>query len=154
MLATGYMPARSTNPQEDEVLRKPFRQNGHIHYRILKALRDGGKDFRKTPLSHAADVNYTVLLWYLSDMNEDGSVTIKPDDEGHDIVRITSHGLDVLAGLEIWIQAHEKDHHNFNANSPASSNTPFGRSPQEGTDTTNLEALDGQKKPDKPLLNP
>jgi predicted transcriptional regulator len=66
-----------------------------VRMRILQELHENG-EHHPTNLAGSSNVSYTMLKTCLFSLQRHGLVTITRMDDGHDIVKITDAGIEIL----------------------------------------------------------
>lgn len=74
----------------------------YVTSRFLEALWNGNKEYKKTNLQNAVNLNYNVYMKYLDWLLKKEWVTIIERD-GTKIVKITAKGVDVYENIVKWI---------------------------------------------------
>jgi predicted transcriptional regulator len=80
-----------------------FRPDPVVLLRILLALWIVNQDYLRTKLGMNAGTGYEVLSKYLPYMSFKKMITIRTDEKGNQIVRITKFGMEVCEDLREWV---------------------------------------------------
>jgi len=80
-----------------------FRPDPVVLLRILLVLWLVNRDYFRTELGMSARISYDVLSKYLPYMVFKKMITIRTDEKGNQIVRITKFGVEVCEDLREWV---------------------------------------------------
>jgi predicted transcriptional regulator len=79
--------------------RRPFKPSLYVVKRFLEPLDAPNREFKKTELQYAVNLNHNVFKKYLHWLQDDGFITITKNDHNNVIVKITGSGREYLEGL-------------------------------------------------------
>lgn len=88
-------------PQQNGEMKKP---DLYVVARFLEKLWRSGREYRKTELQMAVRLNYNVYLKYLEWLENKELIKIVKENEKHEIIKITTKGLEAYHKLVCWIR--------------------------------------------------